>query len=81
MEASVRSLRRIYQQARSYFETKPEVVYQQSVFFAPRTRTYWCSDCDAVGEQSTYCPKCGSSALLNLGRVLRDYGDSIRLLT
>ena len=79
---TMNTLQRIYQHARTYFGEQPgPPVYQQSVFFAPRTRTYWCSDCDAVGEQATCCPHCGSSALLNLGRVLRDYGDSIRLLT
>jgi hypothetical protein len=74
------TLQRIYQHIQTFVREKPEQVYQQTVFFAPRTRSYWCSDCDCVGEKATHCPHCGSTALLNLGRVLRDYGDSIRLL-
>jgi hypothetical protein len=57
----------------------PERVYRQETFFAPRTRTYWCSDCDMLGASATYCVACGSSALLNLGRVLPGGADSIRL--
>ena len=57
----------------------PERVYRQSIFFALRTRSYWCSDCDAIGEDSSRCPRCQSTALLNLGRIVVQHKDSIHL--
>lgn len=47
-----------------------ERVYRQEVFFAPRSRSYWCSECDTIGGDAKRCPRCESTALLNVGRVL-----------
>lgn len=56
-----------------------EPVYRQTMFFAPLSRAYWCSDCDTVGEDSRRCPACQSTALLSLARVFPRHAGSIHL--
>jgi hypothetical protein len=59
---------------------KAERIYEQTMFFASRESCWWCSECDAIGESGSRCPRCQSSALLNLSRVLPRQSDGcIRL--
>ncbi len=37
--------------------------------YIPLNQAYLCQDCNAVGNDSTYCPACASKALLGLARV------------
>jgi uncharacterized paraquat-inducible protein A len=71
-------MRKLLQAVKRWHEP-PERVYRQMMFFALRSRSYWCSECDTIGEDSRHCPRCQSSALLNLARVLPRHGDSIHL--
>jgi len=36
----------------------------------PLESAYLCQDCDCVGNCSTHCPACASTALMNLASVL-----------
>jgi hypothetical protein len=41
---------------------------------------YLCSDCEAVGDSATRCPRCQSNALFAITRVIPRHHDSIRIL-
>ena len=43
----------------------------ESTFF-PLSESFLCQDCNTVGNCSTQCPACASSALMSLNNVLGD---------
>jgi len=43
----------------------------ESTFF-PLSESFLCQDCNMVGNCSTQCPACASSALMSLNNVLGD---------
>jgi len=49
-------------------------------FVAERTNTYLCTECDAIGTRGDRCPRCKSSALLAVARVIRREQDQIRMV-
>jgi ferredoxin len=43
----------------------------------PLTSAYLCQDCNSVGNCSTQCPACASTALMNLSTVLNRDVDAV----
>lgn len=41
---------------------------------------YLCTDCEAVGNCANCCPRCQSSALIAITRIIPRHRDSIRLI-
>jgi hypothetical protein len=41
---------------------------------------YLCSDCEAVGDSATRCPRCQSNALLAITRIIHRHHDRIRIV-
>lgn len=41
---------------------------------------YLCTECEAVGNCANRCPRCQSSALIAISRVIPRHRDSIRLI-
>ena len=60
---------------------RKEPVYVQKIFFVPLTRAYLCSNCSVVGASSKRCPRCESTALVNLSRFIPVCKQSIKLVT
>jgi hypothetical protein len=60
---------------------KPERVYEQKVYFVPRSRAYLCENCDAIGGSAKRCPRCDSVALLHLSKFIQEHKDTIKLVS
>ena len=41
---------------------------------------YLCSDCEAIGDSPDRCPRCQSSALFAITRVIHRHHDGIRIV-
>lgn len=50
-------------------EQEPVILSSDPVHI-PLTSAYLCQDCNSVGNCSTQCPACASTALMNLSAVL-----------
>lgn len=52
---------------------------QQSTFMN-LADAYLCTDCEAVGNSASHCPRCQSTALIAITRAIPRHRDSIRLI-
>lgn len=52
----------------------------REVTFINLAEAYLCSDCEAVGNSSTHCPRCQSDALLAVTRAIPRHRDCIRIV-
>jgi hypothetical protein len=48
--------------------------------FVNLAEAFLCSDCEAVGNSGTRCPRCQSTALFAVSRALPRHHDSIRVI-
>jgi hypothetical protein len=48
--------------------------------FVNLAEAHLCADCEAVGNSANRCPRCQSSALIAITRVMPRHRDSIRLV-
>lgn len=52
---------------------------QQSTF-VNLADAYLCTDCEAIGNSGSHCPRCQSTALIAISRAIPRHRDSIRLI-
>ena len=48
--------------------------------FINLAQAYLCSDCEAIGNSTNRCPRCQSSALIAITRVVQPHRDSIQIV-
>jgi hypothetical protein len=48
--------------------------------FVNLAEAHLCSDCEAVGNSATRCPRCQSNALIAVSRALPRHRDGIRMV-
>jgi len=48
--------------------------------FINLAEAYLCSDCEALGNSATRCPRCQSEALLAVTRAIPRHRDRIRII-
>jgi len=48
--------------------------------FVNLSEAHLCSDCEAIGNSATRCPRCQSNALIAVSRALPPHRDRIRML-
>jgi len=48
--------------------------------FIDLTDTYFCTDCQAVGNSANRCPRCQSDALIAISRAIPRHRDSIHIV-
>lgn len=48
--------------------------------FMNLSEAHLCSDCEAVGNSATRCPRCQSNALIAVSRALPRHRDGIRMV-
>jgi len=51
------------------------------ITFINLTQAYLCSDCEAIGNSASRCPRCQSIALFAITRVIRPHKDSIQIVS
>lgn len=48
--------------------------------FINLAEAYLCADCEAIGNSANRCPRCQSSALIAIMRVIHRHRDCIRIV-
>jgi hypothetical protein len=52
----------------------------QEMTFVNLADAHLCTECEAVGNSATRCPRCQSNALIAITRAIPRHRDSIRLI-